>query len=381
MLRVVVVLLELEPWVLDRLDPHVEAVLGARALHDLGELRHGELLRELVEDAELAPVGGIRHRQLDALQRVQDVQVAARLPALAVDRERVADDRLDAEPVQRRAEHVVVVEPRGEPVVELRLVGLDPVDDTLVQIGRTDPPHPAREVDVVRVVDLRQVVQAARELRVEDRLLAPVVLDVEVPLLDVDVGCAVLAHRAELHEVRVGRVLAHRPQHVQGVHDVVVLREHRVVPVPHRVRRGRHLAVVHDRVGAEVPEQVGGDVPFDEVAFGDADLLAGDVLPGVGARRQRVEDRHERVRADLLVGVSPEVVVDDVHVVAALREPHRGGPAEVSVATQDQDPHQEIPSEEERDSTDCTGASAATRHRYGSEASASSTRSTSSTVW
>ena len=55
---------------------------------------------------------GLGHGELDAPQRVDDVQVPARLAALAVHRERVPDHGLHAEAVERRAEHVVVVEPR-----------------------------------------------------------------------------------------------------------------------------------------------------------------------------------------------------------------------------------------------------------------------------
>jgi hypothetical protein len=85
------------------------------------------------------------------------------------------NDRLDAEAVQRRAERVVVVEPGGQPIVELRFVGLDPVDDALVQVGRARAPDPAREMDVRGVVDLGEVVEAARELREQDRVLAALV--------------------------------------------------------------------------------------------------------------------------------------------------------------------------------------------------------------
>ena len=159
---VVVVLLELEAGVVDRIDLHVQADLGAGLLHQLGELQDRERLGELVVHAHLATLGGVRDGELDALQGVEDVEVAARLAALAVHRERMADHRLQAEPVQRGAEHVVVVEPRHQPVVEHRLVGLDAVHDALVEVGGAHAPDPTREVDVVGVVHLRQVVHRAR---------------------------------------------------------------------------------------------------------------------------------------------------------------------------------------------------------------------------
>ena len=149
--------------------------LGARLLHQLGELRDGELLGELVEDAELAQLGGVVHCELDALERVADVETAAGLAALPVDGERVADHGLHAEAVEDGAEDLVVVEARHEPLIHGRLVRLDAVDEALVEVGRAQAPDAAGEVDVVRVVDLGQVVERARELRERQRVAAALV--------------------------------------------------------------------------------------------------------------------------------------------------------------------------------------------------------------
>src|ERR671914_2930272 len=149
--RVVVVLLLLDARVVEVLDLDLVAELGARPLRELGELEHGELLRELVEHAELAALRRVAHGQLDALERVADVEEAARLPALAVDGERVPDHGLHAEAVERGAEDLVVVEARAQALVERGLLGLDPVHDALVEVGRAQAPDAAGEVDVVRV--------------------------------------------------------------------------------------------------------------------------------------------------------------------------------------------------------------------------------------
>ena len=288
----------------------------------------------------------MEHGELDAAQRVDDVQVPAGLPALPVDGERVADHRLHAEAVQRGPEDVVVVEPREEPVVERRLLGLDAVDDALVEVRRPQPAHATREVDVVRVVHLRQVVVAARELREGEIVRPPVVVDLEVALFDVDVRRAVLAHRAELHQVTIGGERLDREEHVQRVHHVVRLGEDRVLAVLHGVRRRRHLAVVHDRVRAELLEHGLGHHPVTQVALGDTDLLAGHVLPSGDAFGKAREDRGERVGACLGVGAAAEVVVDDVDLVATVGEPHRGWPPEVAVTAEDQDAHGRAPFED-----------------------------------
>ena len=73
-----------------------------------------------------------------------------------------ADDGLDAEPGECSAEHVVVVEPRGQARVELRLLRLDPVHHALVEVGGSDPPNATSEMDVVGVVDFGKMIKTSR---------------------------------------------------------------------------------------------------------------------------------------------------------------------------------------------------------------------------
>ena len=130
-----------------------------------------------------------------------------------------------------------------------------------------------------------------------------------------------------------------REDHVQRIHHVVRLREDGVLPVLHGVGRRRHLAVVHDGLRSELAEHALGDRPVAEIPLGVADVLAGDLPPRGDPLRQPGEDRRERIRAGLDVRAAAQVVVDDVDLVAAVREPHRGGPPEVAVAAEDQDAH------------------------------------------
>ena len=75
-------------------DDRLQPVGAPRLLDALGELEDGELLGELVEDAELAGLGRAADGQLDAAHRVADVEEAARLAALAVNGEGMVDGRL-----------------------------------------------------------------------------------------------------------------------------------------------------------------------------------------------------------------------------------------------------------------------------------------------
>src|SRR3954468_22112120 len=202
--RVVVVLFLLDPRVLVVLGLDAVAEVLAGLLDELRQSEHRKLLGELVEDPELTLLSRVQRRQLDAGEGVADVEEAAGLVAGAVDGQRMADHRLHAEAVEDGAEKLVVVEAGGEALVARRLLGLDAVDDALVEVGRAQAPGTAGEVDVGRVVGLRAGVERARQLRIRERVLAPLVLDLDVALLDVDIGLAVLAHRSELHQVRVG---------------------------------------------------------------------------------------------------------------------------------------------------------------------------------
>jgi UDP-sulfoquinovose synthase len=270
--RVVVVLFLLDPRVVDVLDlDRVAEVLGGM-LDQVGEVDDRELLGELVEDPELAALGGVLDRQLDAVDRVADVEEAARLAAAPVDGERVADHRLQAEAVEHRAEDLVVVEAGDQALVGGGLVGLDPVDDALVEVRRAQAPGAAGEVDVGRVVDLRAVVERGGQLRERQRVAAPLVLDPDVALLDVDVGLAVLAHRAELDQVALGDVVADREEQVEVADRVAVLGLDRLLAGGHRVGRRGLLAVVDDRLGARL-----GDDAVEELAVLDRAGVAADL--------------------------------------------------------------------------------------------------------
>src|SRR5579862_3443326 len=134
-------------------------LVPGRGLDEVRQLADGELLRELVEDAVFAGLGGFLDRDLDTSHGVANIQVAARLAALAVHGQRMPNGRLDTETVEHGAPDSVVVEPRREPFVEHRLVGFDSIYDALVEVGRADSPNFAGEMDIVRIVNLGQVVE------------------------------------------------------------------------------------------------------------------------------------------------------------------------------------------------------------------------------
>jgi error-prone DNA polymerase len=328
----------LHPGVLQVLDRHLAGVGAGDRLGDLGD---GQGLGHLVEHAELAAVRRVLAGELNTPDRVPDVDQATGLAARAVHGERVADHRLDHEPVQHRAEHRVVIEPGRQPVVPAGLLGLLAVDHALVQVGGPQVPDPAGELDVVRVVHLGQVVERAGSLGIHDAVPAPVVLDVQPAFLDVDVRRTVLAHRAELDQVDLRVGLRDRVQQVERAQDVVRLGVDRMVAVDHGVGRGALLREVHHRVRAEIADHAVGEYRIDQIADVAADFLASEFPPGRDPRAQRL-DRHEAVGAEFVVVMPAREVVGDRDLVAVLRQVQGRRPAEVPVPAQYQDLHRVI---------------------------------------
>ena len=71
----------------------------------------------------------------------------------------------------------------------------------LIEICRGDFPRLGGEVDVVRVMNLCQVVEGPRLLGIGQPVCSTVVCNRDESLFDVDVRRSVLAHRPELHQM------------------------------------------------------------------------------------------------------------------------------------------------------------------------------------
>ena len=107
-------------------------------------------------------------------------------------------------------------------------------------------------------------------------------MDLDVALFDVDVGRAVLAHRAELDDVAVGHVLAHGEHQVERADHVGLLREDGVMARLHRERRRRLLGVVDHHVGQQFSLVVQLDFAFEV-------QLRLDSQPGAGVAVEDLE--------------------------------------------------------------------------------------------
>jgi dolichyl-phosphate-mannose-protein mannosyltransferase len=182
------------------------------------------------------------------------------------------------------------------------------------------------------------VVQRGGQLREGKRVLPPLVLDLDVPLFDVDVGLAVLAHRPELDQMALGDVVANREEQIEVADHVRVLGLDRLLTRGHRVGSRCLLAVVDDRFGANL-----GDDAVEEVAVlhrsdEAADFLTRQLLPG-GNAFVETANRSQRAGAGFLMPAAAREIVDDRNLVTASRKPQSRRPAQVAVAPKNENAH------------------------------------------
>src|SRR5271156_3611887 len=90
-------------------DFHIQAKHLAGLLDFVRQFQNGEMLRKLVVDLAFAAPGRVQARQLHTTDGIPDIEEAARLAALSIYREGLADGSLYTEAVEHRAEDIVVV--------------------------------------------------------------------------------------------------------------------------------------------------------------------------------------------------------------------------------------------------------------------------------
>ncbi len=200
--------------------------------------------------------------------------------------------------------------------MQRRLGSLLAVHDPLVEIGRPKAPDAAGEVNVVAVVDFRQVIKGAGLLRVGKQVGTPLVGDLDEALFDVDVRRPVLAHRAELDEMDRGIDLCDRVEEVQGADDIVHLGVDGVLAVDHRVRSGSLLGEVDNCLGGELMDGLLDEHVVGEVADEGLHGVTRDFLPSRDPPLQ-LPDGHQAVDAHLAVIQAPSEIVHNTDVVVS----------------------------------------------------------------
>jgi hypothetical protein len=188
----------------------------------------------------------------------------------------------------------------------------------------------------VTVVQLGEVVEAARLHGEGEAILPAIVGDGQEAFFDVDVGGPVLAHGAQLDEMRVWRVIAEGKEEIQRAHKVVGLRERRVLEVDHGKGCASLLREMDQGVRLDLLNQFGDGASIAKVHLSPPDRPAGQSVPEADPFRHRA-DRGQALRTAFAVPAPPHQAVDADDIMPGLGEVKGGRPAQVPIHPQHDD--------------------------------------------
>src|SRR5215471_21412487 len=131
--------------------------------------------------------------------------------------------RLATETVDRGAERLIKINAREQAAVLLHAVDSCAENHTLHDVAGAQSPDLAGKHDVVRPVYFGPVIPGARQTWKRKPGTAPAVFNFKKSLGNINVGSSVLAHGAQLDEVRLGADVAHGVKQIKCGSDVVGL--------------------------------------------------------------------------------------------------------------------------------------------------------------
>src|ERR1700722_76166 len=296
MLRVVIVFFRFDSGIGKVGYFHVQTDFRSGFLNDLRKFQNRKSLRKLVVTPALPGRSGIQTRELQATDRIADVQEAALLAALAVPRQRMTNYRLDAEAVQHRAENLVVIKTVDQGFIKRDFVRHCAVNHTLVQIGGAQIPDFTREHHVVTVVDFREVIKGAGLLREREHILAAIVLNGDVAFFDIDVRRAVLAHGPKFDQMAIRLKFTKSKKKIQSSDHVVRLGKDGMALVDHRIGSRALFGEMNNGFGLKTFDHRGQEFVVGDVSDVGVDGITRKLLPNLETFTQR-GDRSERLRA------------------------------------------------------------------------------------
>ncbi len=161
--------------------------------------------------------------------------------------------------------------------------------------------------------------------------VAAVVIDADVAFFDVDVGRAVFAHGAQLHQMAVGLELAQREEQVQRPDQVVDLGEGGVLAVDHGIRRRPLLGEMDDGVGLEVANVGRKESEVGHVAHKKVDDVAGKIFPDLQTIAQRANGR-QGLDAEITVPLPADKAVHNGDLMSLLGQIQSGCPPAITIS-------------------------------------------------
>ncbi len=329
--------------VLEVFDGRPEIELPSDLGDCLAHLDDADRTGDLVVDSVVArSVVRVAQRQSgEPLDRVFQRDERFPLFTLPVDGDRVASDRLRAEPMCDDAEVVVEVEPSREPWVRGSFGRLRPVGDRGPHVADRDVELRVGQPEVRGVVTFRHVVPRACHRRERNLVAFAVVLHHRTALGDGELRRAVDTGGSRLDEVGVSEAVLRQPEHeVPGGLHVVVLGEVRPFTVDLGVRCRRLGGRVDDRLRLVNLEQFVDERPVGQITLDEREV--GEPVGLASGRQSAVRVGHVRRRdgAHVPDPLPPTEVVDPDHsLVGPVCDSEGGRPPDVAVRTGDDDSH------------------------------------------
>ena len=190
----------------------------------------------------------------------------------------------------------------------------------------------------MRVMHFALMVPTAGLARKRQTVAPPTVLNLEEAFGNVDVGCAVFAHCAELDQMRVRRRFLDRPKQIEVVDNIVLLRPDTMRLINHRVGRRGHLAEMDHRFRLEFGKYTLNKSIVSEVANAKIEVAAEALAEGpqafFGAGDWLGADA-----ADFRHPFAPQQQIGPGNFVAMRAQMYRKRPAQISVNARDEYPH------------------------------------------
>src|ERR1700733_6089839 len=314
MLRVVIVFLSFNARIRQVIDDRVQSKSLARNAYHLREFKDGELFRELIEYAKLPSCRRMQTSQFNAAHCVANVEESARLATLPIDSKWVLDRGLHAKTVQSRPEDFVIVETIDQCRIQFSLIRNGAIDHALIQVGSANAPDLAAKVNIVAVMNLRQVIERSRLLRKRQHIFASIVLDADESFFDVDVRSAVFTHCPQFDQMAVGLEFLDREQNVQCSNHIVNLAENCMPTVDHRVWRRPLLSKMDHGLGRKLAHNARQKLIVQNVANKAFDRLTRNSLPCAESLGES-PNRRQSLRTQFVIPGTALKTIDDCHVM------------------------------------------------------------------
>lgn len=253
---------------------HVKPKLFPCSRNKGGKFVDRKLLRELIEDPKLTSLCRSCNGKFNTLNCISYVKVSSGLPSkksakywsrnelharqweasmeghdessiiefkrsylapFSIYSERMFNSSLNTKPIKCSSKHTIIIKPVAELLMHFSLICPRPINDSLVQIGCSYPPSLASKCDVVRIMDLAQMIEGACLLGIRQSICSSIVSNSYATLLNVNVWSSIFSHCAKFHQMTLLSELLYSKENIESSDYIIMLSEHSPRSINHGV--------------------------------------------------------------------------------------------------------------------------------------------------